>query len=1204
MPPDLHRHVALSGRSFKSRHNSVPTLMCRSLQAATCAMRVCRSRPRTLSSPPGLVAKDDRRGADGVRTAVEDFIARWQGRVGGQERANYALFLTELCDVLGLLHPDPASAAHDQNDYVFERVVREPSRDGSATHRRIDLYKRDSFVLEAKQSRQKGGAKEVHGQANLFVADVTPRGRKGAEREWDVLMLNARRQAEDYVRLLPSSHEPPPFVIVCDVGHCLEVYANFRRDGKAFDQFPDRQSFRIYLDELRRPEVRERLVTIWTDPLSLDPARKAARVTRQIAERLAVVSKALEAQRHAPQEVAFFLMRCLFTMFAEDVTLLPEKSFKEVLERCEQDPSTFEHDVGQLWEAMDVGGYAHAIRKRVARFNGEFFAKRTVLKLGREEIGELRQAASYDWREVDPSIFGTLVEQALDAHERRRLGAHYTPRAYVERLVVATVIEPLRDEWATVLATIERKKGEIAVLGPSDPRRNALFREARAIAVTFHGKLCATRVLDPACGTGNFLYVSLELMKRLEGEVIDVVEALGGQEEPAWLERQNVDPHQFLGMEINPRAAAIAELVLWIGFLQWHFRTRTDRPPEPILHAFRNVEVRDALLTSKGALQRATWPTAEFIIGNPPFIGGKDIRARLGDGYAEALWAANPEMNDSADLVMYWWDHAAALLTVNGAILRRFGFVTTNSISQSFLRRVIERHLNAKSPVSIIMAVPDHPWRGNGKDNASVRIAMTVVEAGTRDGVLREVVREFDLASEAPTVDLNEKTGRINGDLTIGANVSLAQELISNKGLCSNGMKPLGAGFIVSSAVATQLGLEKRDGLERHIRPYRNGRDLTARARNVLALDFFGLSAEQLRMNYPEAYQHLAKTVKPAREASAASSSTRDAQEYAEKWWLFCKPRQELREFTSGLSRYIVTVQTAKHRVFQFFDANLMPDQKLMVFGLNHPYHLGVLSSRIHTIWTLRTCGWQGVGNDPVYVKTQSFDWFPFPLADSEVAKRIAEAANELDALRKRVLSDHPHLTLTKLYNVLEKLRAGVRPDALQATERRTFDDGLVLIMKEYHDKIDAAVADAYGWPADLSDDEILIRLVALNQQRAKEEARGLVRWLRPDYQIPKFGTTKDKAELDLVGGGTPIEGVMAAGPKPTFPPDDIAQTAAVMAALMVAPGPIDAGTLSTAFRQGRRVAPKVTSVLAALARMGFVSTADGGRTFTLRRAA
>jgi hypothetical protein len=281
---------------------------------------------------------------------------------------------------------------------------------------------------------------------------------------------------------LPTGHQPPPFVIVCDVGHCFEVYANFRRDGKAFDQFPDRQSFRVYLEDLRNPDVREHLAAIWNDPLSLDPAKRTARVTRAVASRLAAVSKALEDEGHRADEVAMFIMRCLFTMFAEDVGLLPEKSFKEVLERCEQDPTTFRPDVGQLWQAMDEGGYAHAIRKKLPRFNGEFFKERTVLPLGREEIGELRQAASHTWRDVDPSIFGTLLEQALDPVERRRLGAHYTPRAYVERLVVETVIEPLRAEWENALSTAERQKFE------------GRERDAIATVAAFHANLCETRV--------------------------------------------------------------------------------------------------------------------------------------------------------------------------------------------------------------------------------------------------------------------------------------------------------------------------------------------------------------------------------------------------------------------------------------------------------------------------------------------------------------------------------------------------------------------------------------------------------------------------------------------------------------------------------------------------------------------------------------
>jgi hypothetical protein len=1176
---------------------------------------------------------------DGKR--LEAFIAHWQGREGGQERANYALFLTQLCSALGLPDPDPADRSPETNDYVFERVVKEVGRDGSVATKRIDLYKRNCFVLEAKQSRQqKGGDKEVFGQADLFGSgrgrgnakakananananakdDEAPRGRRGAEQAWDVLMMNARRQAEDYVHLLPASHEPPPFILVSDVGHCFEIYANFRRDGKAYDQFPDRQSFRVYLEDLKKPEVRDRLVHIWADPMSLDPARRSARVTRDIAQRLAAVSKALEEAQYPAEEVAMFLMRCIFTMFAEDVGLLPEKSFKEVLQRCEAEPDTFVQDVGQLWEAMDVGGYAHAIRKRVPKFNGEFFRIRKVLPLGREEIGELRQAASYDWRDVEPAIFGTLLEQALNSTERRRLGAHYTPRAYVERLVVATIIEPLRTDWNEVLSTAERQKSE---------RRN---EDAEKTVRAFHDKLCQTRVLDPACGTGNFLYVSLELMKRLEGEVLEALVDLGGQEALSGLSGHTVGPHQFFGMEINPRAAAIAELVLWIGHLQWHLRTKGGMPSEPILKAFKNITVMDAVLAADKSLardeqgrpithvdatgtavevytysrpRRPNWPQAEFIVGNPPFIGGKDIRARTPLNYAEALWAAHPRMNESADYVMYWWDRAAEFLVLKGTILRNFGLVTTNSISQVYQRRVVTKYLQDRKPVSLIMAVPDHPWTKATPGAAAVRIAMTVGTAGLSEGVLMEVIHEAELETDTPKIEIRERHGQINSDLTIGVDTSKAIELAANNHLCSNGMKPLGAGFLVTEQEAQRLGVGRRSGLERHIRRYRNGRDLTAHPRGVLAIDFYGLTANEVRRQFPEAYQHLASTVRPEREAAAVRSNTRDAQEYAEKWWLFCKPRQEMRDFLNGLDRFIITVQTARHRIFQFLPAEIMPDQKLMVFGLADAFTLGVLSSRIHTIWTLRTCSWLGVGNDSVYVKTRTFDTFPFPSSDDSRKRGITAIAEELNKHRGMALAEHPNLTMTGMYNVLERLYSGVAIDQLTIAERRIFDDGHVLILRELHDNLNAAVAAAYGWPTDLSDEDIVTRLVALNKERAEEEARGLVQWLRPEYQVPRFGTPQEKAEFDLFGVAPGQEVEEVAVPKTAFPTDDVAQTAAVMAALAASQAPLAAEAIAISFRQGRRILVKVQAVLAALTRMGFVSTADGGKTFAVPRSA
>jgi len=1131
-----------------------------------------------------------------MQSKVDHFIKRWQDQEGGQERANYGMFLLELCDVLGLPHPDTASALHETNDYAFERVVKDVSRDGATASRRIDLYKRDCFVLEAKQSRMSGD-KRLLETLPLPGIEAAPRGRRaGANRAWDVLMMNARAQAENYVRLLPAAHEPPPFVLVCDVGHAIEVYANFRRDGKAYDQFPDRRSFRIYLEDLRDEKIRALLVAIWTDPLSLDPTRHAARVTREIAARIARVSQALEKSGHATEEVAMFLMRVLFTMFAEDVELLPKDSFKDLLTDCAKKPEIFPGMLEELWKAMDEGGFSATLRDKVKKFNGEFFKKRRALPLAREEIGELAAAASYDWKDVEPAIFGTFLEQALDPDDRRRLGAHYTPRAYVERLVIATVIDPLRAEWDNARTTADRQKSE----GKGD----AAIQTVQA----FHDKLCETRVLDPACGTGNFLYVSLELMKRLEGEVLEAINDLGGQEGLA-LESHTVDPHQFLGMELNPRAAAIAELVLWIGHLQWHFRNKGIAPSEPILKAFHNIQCMDAVLTWDGAPlpkivdgketypnpRRPDWPKADYIVGNPPFVGGKDIRARMGSLYAETLWKVHAHMNDSADFVMYWWDRAAEILLRPRSGLKRFGFVTTNSISQVFQRRVIEHHLNAKKPLSLTMAIPDHPWTKVTRDTAAVRIAMTVAEAGTKEGLLLEVTSEDGVETDSPVILFAEQRGRINSDLTVGVDLASASAMKANEGLSSRGMMLFGSGFIVTPQQAEHLGLGRTPNLEMHIRPYLNGRDIMARSRGVMVIDMFGLDSEEVRRRFPAVYQHLLSTVKPERDVN------RDA-DISRRWWLFGRTRDEIRPALAPLPRYIATVETAKHRVFQFLDASILPDNKLVAIGLSDGYSLGVLSCRFHVPWAMRTGGWLGVGNDSVYVKSRTFDPFPFPAATDAQKHTIGTIAEELDAHRKRVLATHDHLTLTGLYNVLERLKSGARPTDLNDKERRIFDDGLALILKELHDRLDVAVADAYGWPADLPEDEVLARLVALNKQRAAEEKRGLVRWLRPDYQIPRFGSDKEKQEqLEADLGEAILEAVT--GPKPAFPTDERDQTPAVLHQLMAADEPLDATLLAARFKQGQKAKKSVEAVLASLHRMGIVST-DDRRTYSFRRAA
>jgi len=425
--------------------------------------------------------------AGSEQSKIDAFIAHWS-QSSGAERANFQSFAKDLCNLLGVPEPEPARGDASLDSYVFEYGVKFKQADGSESAGRVDLYKKGSFVLEAKQSRLEGRPKEIPGQEDLFVTDTQPQGRRSANRGWDVLMMNARRQAEEYAKALPLTHGWPPFILVCDVGHCIEVYADFSGQGKNYAQFPDRQGFRIFLEDLRKDEFRERLKLVWTDPNALDPTRKAAKVTRDIAARLAQVSKSLEQQGHDAEHVALFLMRCVFTMFAEDVELLPKESFTALLAKCAEDPRKFAPMVEQLWGAMDKGDFAHAIERKVPRFNGHLFANAKAIALDREEIGELLAAAKADWRAVEPAIFGTLLEQALDKDERRRLGAHYTPRAHVERLVVATIIEPLRAEWAQVQATAERLKDEKRAKELKGERG---AKEALPVVKNFHDRLCA-----------------------------------------------------------------------------------------------------------------------------------------------------------------------------------------------------------------------------------------------------------------------------------------------------------------------------------------------------------------------------------------------------------------------------------------------------------------------------------------------------------------------------------------------------------------------------------------------------------------------------------------------------------------------------------------------------------------------------------------
>ena len=1048
------------------------------------------------------------------KPAIEDFISHWTA-ASPSERANSQPFLIELCDLLDVPRPDPQPA----NGYFFEFPVVENHADGTTSNGRIDLYKRACFVLESKQFQEaKAEASQLElaaAEAGVFSPKKSSQPVRGTE-AWDDAMIKARGQAERYVRALPADN--PPFIIVVDVGHSFELFADFTQAGKAYLPFPDPRTFRIRLADLADAKIRERLRLVWTNPAALDPAKRSADVTREVSKHLAELAKSLELAGHEPDVVAQFLTRCLFCMFAEDVELLPKQSFTDLLESLPPGGEGFVQKIRTLFEEMQKGtDYSVVLNRKLLRFNGGLFENCSVLPINGLQLGLLKEAARQNWGNVEPAIFGTLLERALNPTDRRNLGAHFTPRAYVERLVLPTVIEPLRAEWGNVRAAAltHARKGDL--------------KKARATVNAFHDRLCKVTVLDPACGCGNFLYVSMQHLKVLEGEVFDVAGQFG-ENFKLELETHTVDPHQFLGLEINPRAASIAELVLWIGYLQWHFRLHgKTTPPEPILRAFKNIQCRDAVLEYDGEPQPkrdnagneitvwdrrskkmdmvtarevpdetkrvrlltyanprpAQWPRADFIVGNPPFIGKVMLREELGDGYAETLRATYPGVPESADFVLYWW-HKAAELTRAGQA-KRFGLITTNSLRQTFARRVVQAQLSAKPPLSLLFAIPDHPWVDTA-EGAAVRIAMTVGAVGHHPGELLEVTSEEPQPDGSEKVSFKSQHGRISADLTTGANLASAVPLKSNEGMTSMGVMLAGRGFVIEGREAQALGAGKNLALNSVLRPIRNGKDLLDEPRQMFVIDFTGLAVEEARQQFPALFQIILTRVKPERDQN------RD-QQFREKWWLFGRSRPEVRAMTRGLRRYIATVETAKHRLFEFLNADILPEHRLIAFGTDDAFHLGVLSSRAHVVFALASGG--TLEDRPVYNKTRCFDPFPFPLCTEAEKKPIRKLAEELDTHRKRVQKQHG-LTLTSLYNVVQKIRVS---EPLSAKEKLIHDSGLVSVLKQLHDDIDAAVFATYGWPACLTDAEILERLVALNAERGAEEKRGIIHWLRPEYQ-------------------------------------------------------------------------------------------------------
>jgi len=1058
---------------------------------------------------------------------IEQFITRWQNS-SGSERANYQMFFSELCDALGVDRPN-VDGSVAVVPYCFDKHITIYHPSGKKTPGYIDFYKADHFLIEAKQGSNQAGKGTAKRGTNAYLK----------------AMEAAFVQAIAYTRNVSSK---PPFLLTCDIGDHFELWMGFSGDYGGYGARQD-----ILLTDLRKEATFDLFVDIFSDPQKRNPEKIAAKVTREVAADLAELSKRLEGL-HEPQEVAHFLMRCIFTMFAEDVGLLKEHLFTKALEtRWLANPKTFKPEVEALWQAMN-DGTAFGFYGRLLRFNGGLFAESMAFDLTTDQLEVLLQAAKREWRDVEPAIFGTLLERALDTKERSKLGAHYTPRSYVERLVRPVVMEPLREQWDLVQGEVKQMLGDVDVEPTAAQKKKAI-----AVLEGFLTELRTVRILDPACGSGNFLYVTLDLIKQLESEVLRRLEDVTGQAQLR-LDIDQVNPSQFLGIELNPRAAAIADLVIWIGYLQWHFKRFGDIPPvEPVLREYKNIECRDAVLAYDGkepdidpktgkvrtrwggrmmkhavtgemvpdpsdqiVIYRyinprpAEWQEADYVVSNPPFLGKLKMIFRLGEGYAKAIREAyRDKVPDSCDFVMYWWYKAAQLIAHSN--IKKFGFVTTNSITQTFNRRVVQEALTSSNPIHLAFAIPDHPWI-NSEDCAAVRIAMTACVGGRVSGKLELVVEEKeDLDNEDLSVVTLRKVGLIQSDLSVGADVVSVKPLKANSKLAGIGVMLGNDGFIVEPSIDFH-------GEEFVIKRLTNGNDILKKSRNLRVIDFYRMNLNEAQIKAPKSFQQVLLKVKPERDLNNRISRK-------ENWWLFAETMPKTRDSISELQRYIPVVLTAKHRVFTFLDSSVMPDVSIVAIALDDAYFLSVLSSKVHGTWALAAGG--TLEDRPRYNKTVCFDPFPFPDPTSEQKQQIRELGDRLDSHRKRVQTQHPEVTITAMYNLLEKIRAG---QELTESDRAFNNKALVSTLKQIHDELDAAVFEAYGWE-DLKaegqiksevDEIILERLVALNAERAEEERNGLIRWLRPDYQAPGEIQTQQViegiAEVEVESAIAPVE--------------------------------------------------------------------------------
>lgn len=935
----------------------------------------------------------------------EEFVKRWGAIQQKESSASHSHFL-DVCHLVG--HEAPA----DRNDpsFMFEKEVkREDGRYG-----RADVYLQHHFIWEYKS---KG---------------------KNLNKAYQQLLLY--RDALDN----------PPLLITSDMDRII-IHTNFTNRPRV--------TYELHLTDLMEPTKLQWLKDVFHNPERFKPEKTKAQITHANAQTFLGVAETMKAFAHTDttsEQIAHFLVRILFCLFAEDMGLIPNELFSQMVRTAHSQEVDFQAGLQNLFQTMRDGGVWGF--HKIPHFNGTLFDDAHVPAIPAELPETLLRVANQDWSQIDPVIFGTLFEGIIDKSKRRQLGAHYTSQDDILLVVDPVLMHPLRQEWQQIKTTFT-----ITDASPD---------EKQAQLEAFAQKISQQQILDPACGSGNFLYVALQQLLDLQKMVISYAQG-EGLAPPAL----TVLPTQLHGMELSPYAYELAQITVWIGYIQWRIANGFEELPSPILQPLHTIRRTDAIVQVDGTEPR--WPNVDVIIGNPPFLGGQKLLSEFGDTYINRLRQIYQDrVPAGADLVAYWFEKARQ--AIGNGQAKRAGLLATQSIRGEASRLVLER---IKQTGDIFLAWSDKAWV---LDGAAVRISIVGFDDGSQTD------RWLD----------GQRVPAIHADLTTGVDVTQANVLDENRHLAFMGIIRVGPFELTKSQAQKMLQANACNGdvVKRWVR----GRDITDRPQEMWIIDF-GLMDLQKAQTYAEPFAYVKKHVKPKRDKAKRAKNRKE-------WWLYEGRRSGMREALAPLSRFIATPLVAKHRLFVWLEPDVLPDARVIVMARDDDYFLGVLQSRVHEVWALERGARHGVGNDPTYNTTTCFASFPFPWvpgqepteADEPTLRLIAQAARKLNMFRQNWLyPSQPNgdvvdvaykkqlkkRTLTNLYNALVAYRQmpdhafdeAVYQEASKGVVTRTEAAQLDAI----HRALDIVVMQAYGWPETLRDDELLQRLLLLNQQRS-----------------------------------------------------------------------------------------------------------------------